>query len=199
MEPTDGIALLAVAHVASAMFMAAPLYMLVIVNERARLGAPLGLPHDAYLENIIRRQPIRCYAYLGVLILTGVAIVVARGESFTSPMLLVKIAATAALLAILSYVHFSLQPRVDRELATLAPGAACSGVCGSHGAEAPAGTETPRSDVPLSRAYGRGLRRAPADGVQPRSDSRCRPCVRCAQLAGLPVRRALRLRLIGQK
>jgi hypothetical protein len=122
-EPTDGIALLAVAHVASALFMVAPLYMLVVVNERARLGAPLGLPHDAYLENIIRGQPIRCYAYLGVLILTGVALVVLRGESFTSPTLLVKIAATVAILGILSYVHFSLQPRVDRELATLAPGA----------------------------------------------------------------------------
>lgn len=122
---SDLNALLLVAHVASALFMAAPLYMLIIVNERGRLGAPLGLPHDAYLENIIRRQPIRCYAYLAVLVATGAWMALAQGglAAFAEPTLLVKIAATAALFAILSYVHFGLQPRIDAAVATLVAGA----------------------------------------------------------------------------
>lgn len=120
---SDLTALLVVAHVASAMFMAAPLYMLIIVNERARLGVPLGLPHDAYLENIVRKQPMRCYAYLAVLVVTGAWLAFARGglDAFAAPTLLVKIAATAGLLGILSHVHFSLQPRIDALLARLSP------------------------------------------------------------------------------
>lgn len=121
----DARGLVVLLHVASALFMAAPLYMLVIVNERARLGAPLGLPHDAYLENIVRRQPIRCYAYLTVLAVTGVALVLQGGsaEAFLAPTILVKIVATVALFVILSYVHFGLQPRIDALIGRLAPGA----------------------------------------------------------------------------
>lgn len=122
MSAVDSIAVLAVVHVASALFMAAPLYMLIIVNERARLGAPLGLPHDAYLENIIRQQPIRCFAYLTILTLSGVGLIAARGDG-PSVTLATKIAAAAILFAILGYVHFGLQPRIDALLATLAPGA----------------------------------------------------------------------------
>lgn len=124
-DPQDARGLLVLAHVASALFMAAPLYMLVIVNERARLGAPLGLPHDAYMENIIRRQPIRCYAYLAVLALSGIALAVwpAGVAGLLFPSVLVKLAVTATLLGLLSYVHFSLQPRIDAQLATLVPGA----------------------------------------------------------------------------
>lgn len=121
----DARGLLALAHVASALFMAAPLYMLIVVNERARLGAPLGLPHDAYLENIVRRQPIRCYAYLAVLATSGVALAVSPAgvAGLLVPSVLVKLAVTVVLFGILSYVHFSLQPLIDAQLATLAPGA----------------------------------------------------------------------------
>lgn len=121
----DARGLVVLLHVASALFMAAPLYMLVIVNERARLGAPLGLPHDAYLENIVRRQPIRCYAYLAVLAVTGVALVLQSGsaETFLAPTILVKLVSTVALFAILSYVHFGLQPRIDALVGRLSPGA----------------------------------------------------------------------------
>lgn len=105
--------------------MAAPLYMLIVVNERARLGVSLGLPHDAYLENIVRRQPIRCYAYLAVLAATGtwLAVSSAGGDGLVVPSVLVKLAATGLLFGILTYVHFSLQPRIDAQLAMLSPGA----------------------------------------------------------------------------
>lgn len=120
----DWLAFLLIAHVASALFMAAPLYMLIVVGERGRLGAPLGLPHDAYMENIVRRQPIRCYAYLTVLTITGAWLAVAHGgaAALLGPSVLVKIVATALLFGILSYVHFSLQPRVDALVHQLAPG-----------------------------------------------------------------------------
>lgn len=121
----DARGLLVIAHVASALFMAAPLYMLIIVNERGRLGAPLGLPHDAYMENIVRTQPIRCYAYIAVLAATGVWLAVspAGPGGLLVPSVLVKLAVTAVLFGILTYVHFGLQPRIDAQLGTLAPGA----------------------------------------------------------------------------
>lgn len=120
----DARGLLVLVHVASALFMAAPLYMLIIVNERARLGATLGLPHDAYLENIIRSQPVRCYAYLAVLAASGIALAVSTAgiEGLLVPGVLVKLASTATLFVILSYVHLGLQPRIDAQLATLSPG-----------------------------------------------------------------------------
>ena len=51
---------LLVVHILSTMMMAAPFYMLVIVNERARFGAPLGYFTDRYMENIIRNNAEHC-------------------------------------------------------------------------------------------------------------------------------------------
>jgi len=58
-------------HLIAALFMAAPLYMLIMVNERARFAVPPGYNTDRYMENIIKGQPIRCYTYLAVVLITG--------------------------------------------------------------------------------------------------------------------------------
>ena len=64
-------ALLRVGHLLAAVFMAAPLYALLAVNERGRFGTAITHNLDDYLEGMIRRQPLRCYAYLAMLLLTG--------------------------------------------------------------------------------------------------------------------------------
>ena len=109
-------------HLLSMMFMAAPLYMLIIVNERARFAVPPGYNTDRYLENIIKGQPIRCYAYLAVMLITGVLLTWARGWIWTDWSLIIKLVAFAALTGSLSYVHFGIQPHIERLMADLKPG-----------------------------------------------------------------------------
>jgi hypothetical protein len=109
-------------HLLSMLFMAAPLYMLIIVNERARFAVPPGYNTDRYLENIIKGQPIRCYAYLTVMLITGVLLTWSRGWIWTDWALIIKLVAFTALTWSLSYVHFGIQPHIERILATVKPG-----------------------------------------------------------------------------
>lgn len=109
-------------HLISMLFMAAPLYMLIIVNERARFNVPPGYNTDRYLENIIKRQPVRCYAYLTVILVTGILLVGARGWVWTDWALIIKLVAFVLLAGSLSYVHFKIQPHVERVLADCKPG-----------------------------------------------------------------------------
>ena len=47
------------AHILTVVFMAAPLYNLIVVNERLRFGkAPY--PVDRYFENLIKTNAVRC-------------------------------------------------------------------------------------------------------------------------------------------
>ena len=109
-------------HLLSMLFMAAPLYMLIIVNERARFAVPPGYNTDRYLENIIKGQPIRCYAYLAVMLITGVLLTWARGWIWTDWSLIIKLVAFAGLTGSLSYVHFGIQPHIERIMAGIKPG-----------------------------------------------------------------------------
>ncbi len=72
-------AVLLLLHLVAMLFMAAPLYMLIIVNERARFNIPPGYNTDRYMENIIKKQPMRCYAYMAVILITGILLTWARG------------------------------------------------------------------------------------------------------------------------
>ena len=101
-------------HLVAMLFMAAPLYMLVIVNERARFGMPPNYNTDRYLENIIKGQPIRCYAYLAVILATGILLTWARGWVLADWALIAKTVAFALLAGLLSYIHFYVQPRIER-------------------------------------------------------------------------------------
>ncbi len=60
--PTELRAAMMLLHLIATLFMAAPLYALISVNERARFTVPPNYNTDRYLENLIKRQPIRCYA-----------------------------------------------------------------------------------------------------------------------------------------
>src|SRR3989304_2293836 len=100
-------------HLIAMLFMAAPLYMLIIVNERARFAVPPGYNTDRYMENIIKRQPIRCYAYMAVILVTGILLIWARGWIWTNWALIAKLVVFAVLIGLLSYVPLGIQPRIE--------------------------------------------------------------------------------------
>lgn len=108
---------LLVVHILSTMMMAAPFYMLVVVNERARFGAPLGYFTDRYMENIIRNNAVRCFIFQGTMAASGLGLIFVSGFGWDSllsyPPLVVKWAALLILVGLLSIVHFYLQPRIE--------------------------------------------------------------------------------------
>ena len=112
-----GYQFLTFAHILAVVFMAWPLYALITVNERGRLDAPLGGWADRYMENMIKAGAMRCYIYQLTAGATGVALVYFKGLplSYISGnwVLLAKTVLLLTLLSLLSYVHFSLQPRID--------------------------------------------------------------------------------------
>ena len=109
-------------HLIAMLFMAAPLYALIMVNERARFAVPPNYNTDRYLENIIKSQSIRCYAYLTVIGIAGILLTWSMGWIWTDWALIVKLVAFALLVGLLSYVHFNIQPRVERIINKLKPG-----------------------------------------------------------------------------
>jgi len=110
-------AILRFVHVVGAVFMAWPLYALITVNERGRLGPPLGDRADSYMENIIRGQAVRCYAFQIALLLSGLLLIWFRGLGlsalWTNWVLTLKVLLLLALMSLLSHIHFGLQPRLD--------------------------------------------------------------------------------------
>jgi hypothetical protein len=109
-------------HLVAMVFMAAPLYALITVNERARFTIPANYNTDRFLENLIKRQPIRCYAYLAVIAVTGILLTWARGWIWTEWALIVKLVVSAGIGFLLSYVHFGIQPHIEHILDKLKPG-----------------------------------------------------------------------------
>lgn len=115
METVIGI--LKVTHIVTAILMAWPFYALVAVNQRARLGPPLGDRADTYMENIIKNRTIPCFVFQGTVLVTGLALVLLRGLGLgslvTNPVLGLKFLLLMAIAGLLTYVHTSLQPRID--------------------------------------------------------------------------------------
>ena len=115
MNPYD---LLKAFHVVAVVFMAAPLYNLIMVNERVRFGkAPL--PVDQYFESVIRGNSTRCYIFQLTALASGVLLAMLSGgpsSLVTNRVLLIKVFLVLALMGALSVVHFSLQPQIDHLL-----------------------------------------------------------------------------------
>ena len=116
---------LLVVHLLSTLMMAAPFYMLVIVNERARFGAPLGYFTDRYMENIIRNNAVRCFIFQGTMLASGLGLIYISGHGWggmlTYPPLVVKWVALLIMASLLSYVHFYLQPRIESLMSQVKP------------------------------------------------------------------------------
>lgn len=103
-------------HVLTVVFMSAPLYNLIVVNERVRFGkAPL--PVDRYFESIIRGNSTRCYVFQLTALVTGLVLIAIGGDPLTAFVtnwvLLGKFLLLLVLMGLLSWVHFGIQPRID--------------------------------------------------------------------------------------
>lgn len=112
------ISILKVVHIITAILMAWPFYALVTVNQRVRLGPPLGDRVDTYMENIIKNRTIPCYIFQATVLITGLALILLRGMGLdvlvTNWVLGAKFFLLLFIAGLLSYVHFSLQPALDR-------------------------------------------------------------------------------------
>jgi len=108
---------LRVIHIISAILMAWPAYALVAVNQRVRLGPPLGDRADTYMENIIKNRTVPCFVFQATVGITGLALVLLRGMRLgalvTRPVLGLKSLLLVLVVGLLSYVHLSLQPQID--------------------------------------------------------------------------------------
>jgi len=114
---TTIIDILRVVHVITAILMAWPAYALVAVNQRVRLGPPLGDRTDTYMENIIKNRTIPCLVFQVTAGVTGLALVLLRRLGLdalvTNAALGLKSLLLVAVIGLLSYVHFNLQPQID--------------------------------------------------------------------------------------
>ena len=108
---------LLVLHVLTAILMVWPFYALVAVNQRARLGPPLGDRVDTYMENLVRNREFPCFVFQATALATGIGLVLVGGFSLdvllSNPILAVKILLLALIGVLLAYAHHGLQPRID--------------------------------------------------------------------------------------
>ncbi len=116
------IAIVRVVHVVTAVLMGWPFYALVAVNNRARLGPPLGDRVDLYLEAVIKNRTIPCFIFQGTALASGLALIFLRGSGVavlvSNVALGVKFLLLLAIASALAYVHLRLQPAIDGVFAT---------------------------------------------------------------------------------
>ncbi len=108
---------LRVIHLFTAILMAWPFYALVAVNQRIKLGAPLGDRTDLYMENIIKNRTVPCLIFQITAGISGLALGLLRGMGIgtmlNNPALGLKIFLLVFVFSLLSYVHMKLQPQID--------------------------------------------------------------------------------------
>ena len=111
------ISVLQVVHILNAILMAWPIYALVTVNQRGRLGPPLGDRADVFMENIIKNRTIPCFVFQVTALITGIALISLRGMDlnilFTNPVMAAKFFPLLLIIILLTYIHSSIQPRID--------------------------------------------------------------------------------------
>ncbi len=120
-------------HILAVVFMSAPLYNLIVVNERLRFGdAPYAV--DRYFENLIKTNALRCYVFQATALVTGLLLLVltglSLGELVANRVLLAKLVLLLTLTVLLSYVHFGIQPRIEALLAQVQGEAIPSSIAG---------------------------------------------------------------------
>lgn len=106
-------------HILTVVFMAAPLYNLIVVNERLRFGkAPFAV--DRYFENLIKTNAVRCFVFQATAFTSGLALIplagLPLGTLYSNRLLLAKFLLLLLLSILLSYVHFGIQPRIEELL-----------------------------------------------------------------------------------
>jgi uncharacterized membrane protein len=96
-----------------------------VVNERAVMGSSFVYATDRYMENIIRRGALRCYVFQTSVSVTGILLLIfgplGIEALWQNWVVLVKTALLFVLMGLLSYVHFSLQPKIEVRMAEVSP------------------------------------------------------------------------------
>lgn len=114
---SEVISVVKVVHILTAILMAWPIYALVAVNQRLRLGSPVGDRTDVYMENIIKNRTIPCFIFQATALVSGLALIALRGQApnalMANPILGAKFVLLLLIIGLLSYVHFTLQPQID--------------------------------------------------------------------------------------
>lgn len=114
-------------HIMSFVFMSVPLFNLIVVNERAAFSSFFNYPVDRYMENIIKHGAYRCFVFQSTVFLTGVLLLVfgplGIKTLWSNWIIIVKTILLFTLMGLLSYVHFKLQPKIEKLLANLGPDA----------------------------------------------------------------------------
>ncbi len=116
--------LLRVIHLPTSILMAWPAYALVAVNQRGKLGPPLGDRTDVYMENIIKNRTIPCFVFQITVFLSGLAMVHeiwGLSELFTNGILFLKFSLLILVTGLLLYVHLIIQPKIDALFAEANP------------------------------------------------------------------------------
>ena len=112
-------------HIISFVFMSIPLFNLIVVNERTLMGASFNFGTDSYMENIIRHGATRCYVFQLSVFISGILLLLyghlGIQAIWTNYILLAKTVLLVALMGLLSYVHFSLQPKIDSFFKDITP------------------------------------------------------------------------------
>ena len=124
------IDLLKFMHVIGFVFMTVPLFNLIVVNERALMGVSFNYYADRYMENIIKHGAYRCFVFQSTVLITGI-LLLAIGPGiellWSNWIVLVKTILLFTLMGLLSYVHFSLQPKIESLISDIAPDSEISG------------------------------------------------------------------------
>ena len=112
-------------HVMGFVFMSTPLFNLIVVNERSLLGSSFNFYADRYMENIIRHGAVRCYVFQFTVLISGLLIIIfgtlGIEALWTHWIVLAKTLILFTMMGLLSYVHFSLQPKIESYLSKLGP------------------------------------------------------------------------------
>ncbi len=112
-------------HVMSFVFMSVPLFNLIVVNERALLGIKFNYYADRYMENIIRHGASRCFVFQTSVFITGILLLIFGDlgieELWSSWVIIAKVIFLFALMSLLSFVHFRLQPKIEELMSTIEP------------------------------------------------------------------------------
>jgi len=120
MDTTTGV--LHALHIVAAMLMAWPYYALAAVNQRVRLGPPLGDRTDRFMENVLKNRTTACFVFQLTILAGGFALIWANAHAGTHNAnfylsnwaMIAKIVILIAMAASLSVVRFILQPEIDR-------------------------------------------------------------------------------------
>jgi hypothetical protein len=122
MEQSTYTDLLLVLHIVLAMLMAWPYYALAAVNQRVKLGPPLGDRTDRYMENILKNRTTACFVFQFTILAGGFALIWSRVHDgvhdgnwyLTNKVVVAKIVILLLMAASLSVVRFIIQPEIDR-------------------------------------------------------------------------------------